>query len=160
MRTVLDDGLCTFFRALAAQVGHALFGHDDVDAVFRVVVVRHHRDDGADASFLGHGRAGEDGDIGIAGEVAAAANAVHHLRAADVCGVHIAIDVRLDGRVDGYDAQSAHHFGAVGDFGRAQHQFVAEEVHVVVDALQAVVGHGQRAGAAKLDASLADEADD
>ena len=75
-------------------------------------------------------------------------------------GVHVAVDVRLDGRVDGDDAQTAHHFGAVGDFGRAQHQLVAEEVHVVVNALQAVVGDGQRAGAAELDASLADEADD
>ena len=58
------------------------------------------------------------------------------------------------------DMMPSRHFGAVGDFGRAQHQLVAEEVHVVVNALQAVVGDGQRAGAAELDASLADEADD
>lgn len=36
---VLDDSLCAFLRAFAAQVGHTLLGNDDVDIMFRMVVV-------------------------------------------------------------------------------------------------------------------------
>ena len=38
MNTVLDDCLCTFFRALAAQVGNTLFGNDDVDTTSYAVL--------------------------------------------------------------------------------------------------------------------------
>ena len=55
--------------------------------------------------------------------------AVHHLGSADVRGVHVAVDVGCDGSVDGDDTESAHHFRAVRDFRRTEHQFVAEEVH-------------------------------
>ena len=143
MDTVFDDGLCTFFRTLAAEVGHTLFGDDDVDVMLRVVHVRNHRHDSRDFTFLGNGRTSEDGDIGIAGEVTASADAVHHLGSADVRGVHVAVDVGFDGGVDGDNTESAHHFRAVGDFRRTEHQLVAEEVHILVDAFQTVVRYGQ-----------------
>lgn len=52
VNAVLDDGLCTFFRTLATEVGHTLFGDDDVDVVLRVVGMRNHRHDGADFAFM------------------------------------------------------------------------------------------------------------
>ena len=120
-----------------------MFGDDDIDIVFRVVHVRNHRYDSRDFTFLGNGRTSEDGDIGIAGEVTASADAVHHLGSADVRGVHVAVDVGFDGGVDGDDTEPAYHFRAVGDFRRTEHQFVAEEVHILVDTFQTVVRYGQ-----------------
>ena len=101
MNTVLDDCLCTFFRALAAQVGNTLFGNDDVDIMLAVVHMGYHRYDGADFAFFGYGRAGEDGDVGVARKVARTADTVHHLRAADMGGVYVSVEVGFDGRVDG-----------------------------------------------------------
>ena len=72
-------------------------------------------------------------------------------------GVDVSVDVCLDGSVDGDDAQTACHFGAVADFAGAEHQFVAEELDVAVYAVQAVVCHGERAGASELHASGPDE---
>ena len=60
MCTVFDDGLCTFLRALATQVGYTLLGDDDVHRVFAVVEVGHHRYDSTDFSFLSHRRTSED----------------------------------------------------------------------------------------------------
>ena len=159
MHTILNDGLRPFLRPLAAQVGDALFRNDDVHIVFRMVVMRHHRHDSTDAPFLGHAGAGENGNVGIAREVARTADAVHHARAADMSGVHIAIDVLLDGCIDGNHSQAAYHLRTVGHFGGTQHQLVTEQVHVFVNAVQAVVGHCQGAGAAKLDASFTDQPD-
>ena len=99
MGAVFDNRLGALHRALAAQVGDALLGDDDVDGVLAMVEVRHHGDDGADASALGGRRAREDGDVGAAGKVARTANAVHHLRAADVCRVDITVNVGFDGSV-------------------------------------------------------------
>ena len=38
-RQVFDNGLCTFFRALATKVGNTLFGDNDIHGVFAVVDV-------------------------------------------------------------------------------------------------------------------------
>ena len=59
-------------------------------------------------------RTGEDGEVGIALEVARATDTVHHLRAADMCGVDVTIDVALDGGVDGDDSQTTDDGGVVG----------------------------------------------
>ena len=40
---VFDDGLGTLLRTLAAEVGYALLGDDDIDVVLCMVVVRNHR---------------------------------------------------------------------------------------------------------------------
>ena len=108
-----------------------------------MVHVRNHRHDSRDFTFLGNGRTSEDGDIGIAGKVTASTDTVHHLRTADVRGVHVAVDVGFNGGVDGDDTEPAHHFRAVRDFRRTEHQFVAEEVHILVDTFQTVVRYGQ-----------------
>lgn len=67
---VLDDGLGTLHGALAAQVGDALLGDDDVDGVLAVVEVRHHGDNGTDAAAFCRRGAREDRDVCAAGEVA------------------------------------------------------------------------------------------
>ena len=157
MCTVLDDGLSALHGALSAKVGHTLFGHDDVHVVLRMVVVRHHGYDGTDFSLLGYRRAGEDGDVGIACEVATSTDTVHHLGASDVSRVDVAVDVCFNSGVDRDDTQSAGHFGAIADFARAEDEFVAEEVDVIVDAVQAIVCHGERAGASEFHTAGTDE---
>ena len=64
-----DNGLCALFRTLSAKIGYTLFGDDDIYRVFAVILVRYHRDDGADLALFGNRRTGKDRDVGIAGEI-------------------------------------------------------------------------------------------
>ena len=66
---IIDDQFGAFAWVLASEIGDAVFGDENLDRVFAVVHVRAHRDDGRDLAILGSGRAGEDRDIGVAGEV-------------------------------------------------------------------------------------------
>ena len=149
-----------FARVLAAEVGDAVFGDEHLHRVFAVVHVRAHRDDGGDVAILGGGRAGEDGDVGVAGEVPGAADAVHHLLAEHVGGVDVAEDIGFERGVDGDDADAADDFRVVGDFLRAQQQAAAEEVEIVIHALQHGIGDGEGNAADKRAAVLFDEFDD
>ena len=144
--TLLNDVLCALLWALSTQVGDTLFGDDDVDVVLGVVLMAHERHDGTDEAALGCGWAGENAQIGVALEVAGTADTIHHLHAADVCGVDVAIDVALDGGVDGNHTETADDSRVVGDLTLAQCQVVFEVVHVVVYLHEAFVAHGERAG--------------
>ena len=143
MNAVFDDCLCAFFRALTTQVGNALFSNDDVYVMFCMVVVRYHRNNGADLTFLGDGRTSKDGNISVACEVTASANTVHHFRAADMCRVNVSVEVSFDSRVDGDNSQTAYNFRTIGDFRRAEHQFITEEVHIIINTLQTVVCYSE-----------------
>lgn len=81
---VVDDLVGAFDRILVTEIGDALVGHEDIDRVFAVVGMGHHRHDVADQAAFRHRRTAEDRDIGVAGEVARAADAVHHLGAEHV----------------------------------------------------------------------------
>ena len=69
-----------------------------------VVHMGYHRYDGADFAFFGYGRAGEDGDVGVARKVARTADTVHHFGSANVGRVYITIDIRFNGCIDRDDA--------------------------------------------------------
>ena len=70
MCAVVDDQTGALHRALAAEVGDTLLCDDDVDVVLRVILMAHEGNDAGNQTTLGCRRAGEDGDIGIALEVA------------------------------------------------------------------------------------------
>jgi hypothetical protein len=109
---------------------------------------------------FGGGGAGEGGEIGVAGEIAAATDAVHQLPAHDVCAIHVAEDIDFDGSVDGDDAEAADHFGIVADLLWAEHDPGAEPIEVVVDPFEDLVGDGERAAAGEGDAFALDQFDD
>ena len=133
MGAVVDDGLRALARRQAAQVGQALFGDDDLRVVLGVVHVRAHGHDAADLAVLGHRGCDEERQVAVAREVARAADAVHHARPHEVGGVDVAVDVGLDHRVHGDDAQAAHQLGVVADLLRAQDDAVAVEVDVFLE---------------------------
>ena len=60
-----------------------------------------------------------------------------------MCGVGVAVDVYFDGCVDGYDTESAYHFGVVADFCRSYGEVIFEVIHVVVDLHEAFVGYAE-----------------
>ena len=60
--------------------------------------------------------------------------------------VGIAIDVALQGGVDGNHAQSAYQFGRVGYLALAQGKVLLEVINIAIHLHQALVGHGERAG--------------
>jgi hypothetical protein len=126
--------------SLPRKVGDPVFGDEHLHGVFAVVHVRAHRHDGRDVAALGGGRAGEDGDVGVAGEIPGAADAVHHLLAEHVGGVDVAEDIGFERGVDGDDADAADDFRVVGDFLRAQEQAAAEVVEACRNALKDRVG--------------------
>ena len=150
MSAVFDDFLGTLCRALSTEVGNTLFGDEDVHIMLCLVVVRHHRYDGTDFAFLGYGRTREDGDEGITGKVARTSYPVHHLGTGDVGRVYVTINVGFDGGIHGDDTQSAYYGRVVGDFRRTDDELVLEEFKVIVDALQTLVGHTERAGTTEL----------
>ena len=72
--------------------------------------------------------AGEDGEVGVAGEIAGAADAVHHGFAHDVSGIHVAAEVDFDGGIHGNDAETAHDFRVIGDLLRPHEDAFFEEI--------------------------------
>ena len=142
----LDEFLSLLHVALMAKVGHAVLGDDGVDVVVRVVDMAGEGHDAGDGASLRSGTAGEDSEVGVGSEVGRAADAVHHLRTAYLGAVDVAVEVALDGCVEGADTQAGDDFGAVAYLRRKQNELVLEEVDVVVDGEQALVGDGQRGG--------------
>ena len=87
MGAVFNDAFGTLHGVKSAEISNALIGHEDINGVFGMVLMGHHGDNVADTSTLSHRGAREDAQIGIAGKVTGAANAVHHLGTEDVSGV-------------------------------------------------------------------------
>src|SRR5690606_7009472 len=88
VHAVVDDHAGALARCQATQIGQALLGHHDIHVVLGVVHVGHHRHDGGNLAVLGRGLGDENGQR-VAGEIAGATDAVHHLGAGHVGGVHV-----------------------------------------------------------------------
>ena len=153
-----DEGFGSLEGRLVAQVRHALFRDNGVDVVFRVVDVRTEGHNRRNAALLGRRAAGEGREHGVAREVARAAHAVEHLRAADLGGIDVAVDVDLHGRVERTDAEAGNDFGAVGNLRGAEQDASAVEVDVVVEVAELLGAERERAGGGIDHATLADEA--
>ena len=110
--------------------------------MFRMVHVRNHRHDAGNASALGRRFRHEHRHLPIARKVARTADAVHHVRAAHVRGIDVAVDIEFERRVQRDDAQAAHDFRMVADLLRAQHDLRA----VMVDVVHQLLVHGRRQG--------------
>src|SRR5574343_806549 len=116
----LDHQFGALLGAQAAQVGQALLGDDDLHVVLGVVHMADHRHDAADAAALGGAGGHEHAQVGVAGEVARAADAVHDGAAHHVGGVDVAVQVGLDHAVHRDDAPAADQLGVVADLLGAQ----------------------------------------
>lgn len=160
MDAVSDDFLGPFGGVLATKVGDALLGDDNLDAVFAVVHVTDERDNGADVATLGDGRAGEDRDEGIPGEIPGATDAVHEVVAHEVGRVHVAENIDLDGGVDGDDPEAADDFRIVGNLLRTKDDAILEVIQVGIHLGQDRRAEGEGGAAGEGDISLLHEADD
>ena len=119
--------------------------------------MRNHRNDGTDFSFFCHRRTSKDGNIGIAGKVTRTTDAVHHLSAADVSRVYIAINVCFDSSIDRDNTEAAYNFRVIWDFGWTHYQFVTEEVDVIINSLQTFVCDSQWTSTSKFHTSLTNQ---
>ena len=79
--------------------------------MFRMVDVADPGSDRGDLSPLGDRLGRKRCHDGVAGETAEAADAVHHLRAADMDRIHVTIDVGFQRRIDRYQAETANDLG-------------------------------------------------
>ena len=75
--TILYYFMRTTYRTLAAEVGKALLGNDDVYIMFGRVYVAAHRNDGTNLATLGNRRRSEDRYVAIALIVARTTNTIH-----------------------------------------------------------------------------------
>ena len=142
---VVDDDACALFGREAAQIGETAVGHQDLGVMLGVVDVADHGNDGGDGTVLAGERGShEEGQVGVAGEVAGAADAVLDLGAHDVSGVDVAVDVAFDHGVHGNDAETADDAGVVGDLLGAEDDAVAIVAQVGVDFLNHVRAEGER----------------
>src|SRR5690606_981526 len=114
VHAVVDHALGRLDGGQPAQIRKALFGDDHVHIMVGVVDVSHERHDGGNVAVLGRGSRHEDADTSVPGEVTRATDTVHHVSAADVSGVHVAVDIHFQCRVEGNDTQAANDFRMVG----------------------------------------------
>ena len=103
-----------------------------------VINVRAERNDRRDLAALCLGGREENGDVGVACKVAAAADAVHHLRSHDMGGVDISVDIDLDCRVHRDDAETADNLRIIRDLLRTEHHDLLVLLDVLVEALEAL----------------------
>ncbi len=96
-----------------------------MNVVLGVVDMGDHRHDAGDRPVVGDRRGEEHRDVGVAGEVAGAADAVLDARAHDVGGVDVAVDVGLDHAVHRQASKPTYHFRVVADLLRAKDDLVA-----------------------------------
>ena len=143
MSDVVDDDFRSFFRGQAANIGNALFGNEHMGVVFGVVHMGAHRNDRGDIAVLRGAVAEEAGEVRVACEVAGTADAVHHLRARYMGGVHVAVDIHFQSGIHADDADTANDFTVVGDLFRTEDDLLAVFVNVLVEALQAFRRRGQ-----------------
>ena len=127
---VVDNLLCTLARTLAAKVCHSDFRYDHFDGVLAVVEVGYHRHDRRDSAVLSGRSGSEDGEICVAGEIAAAADTVHHLRAAYMRRVDVSVDIYLQRGVDSDQTKSADHFRVVGSLLRTEQHLIVVEIQI------------------------------
>jgi len=70
MGAVVDDQLRRSLGSLPRRSATPCFGHDNLDGMFAVIRMADQWHNRADLAALGGGRAGEDRDVGVAGEIA------------------------------------------------------------------------------------------
>ena len=109
----LDEFLSLLHVALATQVCHTILSDNRIDEVVGMVDVAGKGHNAADGTALLCRATGEDTQVGIVGEVGTAAQTVHHLGAADLGAVDVAIDIAFDGGIQRAYTDTCDNLGAV-----------------------------------------------
>ena len=136
MSALVDDGSGALLGREATQIGQTLLGHNHMHIVLGVVHMRNHRHNARNSATLGGRRRHEGRDIGVAGKVARATNAVHDACAHDVGGIDVTVHIGLNHAVHRQHAQAADNFGVVTDFLRTQQDFATQGFDVVFEIFQ------------------------
>ena len=84
-----------------------MFGDDDLHVMFGMIHMRDHRHNAGNETVFCDRFRGKDAEARIACKVSAAADPVHDPGPHDVGGVHISVEIRFDGCVQGNDTQAA-----------------------------------------------------
>lgn len=131
VNTVFYYYFSTFARGKPTQVGKALLCYKYVYVVLAVVYVRYHGYYVAYAvAFFRRSLGYKDAQVGITGKITRATNTIHHFSARKVCGIYIAVDIKLYGCVYAYNAQPAYYFGGIAYVLGAEYNFIFIPVKV------------------------------
>ena len=137
MSNVVDDNLCSFLRAQAANICDTLFRDEYMGIVFGVVNMGAHRNNCGDLAALSGAVAEEAGQECVTSEVAGTADTVHQLGACYMGGVYVAVNIHFKSRVHADNADTTNNFTVVGDFLRTQNDLLVVFFDVVVETFQA-----------------------
>ena len=140
VRTVFDEGLRAFVRDESTEVGEALFGDNYIDVVFGMIDMGDHRHDTGDVPTAGDRRKRHDTNRGIPIEVSTTADTVLDVRSADVCRIHVPVDIHLKRAVDAYDPESVDKCGVIRDVPVPYHDIVSVPVGVLEEPVESVFG--------------------
>src|SRR5690554_2520477 len=157
VHAVLDDCLSSLAWRQTTQVGVALLGDDHVHVVVGVVHVGYERYDGGNCAVFRRGSSHKNGDAGVTGKVAGAADTVHHVGAADVGGVDVAVDVYFQRGVEGNDSKTTDQLRVVGDFLRAEHYLASVFFQILGQGINPLLGQGQSGTGSELDHAGVDQ---
>ena len=71
----------------------------------------------------------------------------------------MAVEVTLDGGIKGAHSDAGYDFGRIAYLGRTQDELIFEEIDIVIDVAQTVVGDGERTGSGREDTPLFHQVD-
>ena len=148
MSAFLDDLLGHLAGRQRPGVHQAVLGDHHIHGMLAVIHVRHHGDDGRNIPVLGRAGRHDKREGTVAQKIAGAADAVHQLGTGYVGGIDMAVDIHLDGRIDGDHSQTADHLGAVGNLHRPQDDLLLVAIELFEKAHPRPVGkgHGRSGG--------------
>ena len=107
MSAVVDNLFRPLHRSYPAKVRESLFGHYDLHRMFIAVDVRAHGNDTGNPSAHNCRWTYYDRYITVPGKFPASADAVHYVGPEQMGRVHVAVDIHLDCRIDGYNSEAA-----------------------------------------------------
>ena len=138
MCTVLNDNLCSLTWRQASQVCQALLSNNNINIMLSVVNMRAHRHDRRNCTTLGSGNCKEYSQVSITGEVAGAANTIHHLGAHDVSGINIAVNIALNSGIHSDNTNTTCNLRAVSNLLRTQYDMLSVFLDILVETLQSL----------------------
>lgn len=145
---VLDDNSRSLSWAQSSQIGQTVVSYENIQVVLSVVNVGDERNDTGDTSWVGLGwtcrRGVHDGHLCVTQEITGTTQSMQHLRALDVGGVGMGVDVNLHWSVHSNDTQSSNDLWRVGDDLGTKTQLLGEFVPVVEESFETSFGQSDR----------------
>lgn len=152
--TVVDDQRNSLLRCQTSQVGQTKVGDENIQIVLGLVDMGGKWNNTGNTGWVGLGLTCgwgvHDGQLGVTQEVGRTTKTIQHSGTVDVGGVGVTVDVELDRGVHCNDTQSSDKLWSVRDHLGSQTHLLGENVPVVEELLETVLGQSDGSGGGKI----------